>query len=190
MADVKLQNAYARTVHDLQLLMTLRGVEYEFEWYESGVLADNGRVWLRVTTPAAKYTLVSFREIRHSETRGFYRQYREGNFSGGTVDRSIIPVQMRGDSPVGSQGTFDVMTGVTADPANAFSQVPLWGSSGPGSNEGQGVGLNPSSAARLIPPGSVVLLEFENNSPNAADWYAYFKQWEIKPAAIPEPGDL
>lgn len=190
MAAVNMQNAYARTVHDLQLLLTLKGVEYEFEWYASQVPATNGRVWLRITTPQNKYTLVNFREIKHSQTRGFYRQYAAGNFSGGTVERSIVPVPMRGDSPVGSQGGFDVMTGVTADSADAFSEIPLWGQTGPGTNPGQGSGLNASAAIRLIPPGTVVLLEFENVSSNPADWYAYFKQWEVNPSSIPEPGDV
>lgn len=190
MAKVNLQNAYARTVHDLQLLLTLKGVEFEFEWYAAAVPATNGRVWLRVTTPADKYTLVNFREIRHTQTRGFYRQYSAGNFSGGTVAGAITPVKMRGDSPVGTEATFERLTGVTADPADAFSEIPLWGQSGPGSNIGQGSGLNAATAVRVIPPGTVVLLEFENTSANPADWYAYFKQWEVKPAALPDPGDL
>lgn len=190
MADVNLQNAYARTVHDLQVLLTLKGVEFEFEWYGSAVPATTGRVWLRVTTPADKYTLVNFREIKHTQTRGFYRQYSAGNFSGGTVQRTITPVPMRSDSPVGTGATFEVLTGVTVDRADAFSQVPLWGETGPGTNPGQGTGLNDLSAIRVIPPGTVVLLEFENTSANPADWYAYFKQWEVNPAAIPESGEL
>lgn len=34
------------------------------------------------------------------------------------------------------------------------------------------------------------LLEFENNSANPAAWYAYFKQFEVPPAALPETGDI
>jgi len=120
-ANVDLQNLYDRVPLPLQAFFTIRGLEFEFEWYEA---------------------------------------------------------------------TFEVLTGVTADPADAFSEIPLWGQSGPGSNPGQGSGLNSSSAVRVIPPGTVVLLEFENNSADPADWYAYFKQWEIAPKALPEPGEL
>lgn len=190
MANVDLQNLYDRVPLPINTFFTIRGLEFEFEWYEAAVPIGGGRVWLRVTTPADKYTLVNFREVKHSETRGFYRQYSEGNFSGGTVERTITAVPMRSDSPVGTEATFEVLTGVTADPADAFSEIPLWGQSGPGSNPGQGSGLNSSSAIRVIPPGTVVLLEFENNSADPADWYAYFKQWEIASKALPEPGEL
>lgn len=189
-ANVDLQNLYDRVPLDFLSFLTIRGLEFEFEWYEAAVPATNGRVFLRVTTPADKYTIVNFREVRHTQTRGFYRQYSAGNFSGGVVDRVITPVPMRSDSPVGTEATFEVLTGVTADPADAFSEIPLWGSTGPGSNPGQGTGLNNSTAVRVIPPGTVVLLEFANTSANPADWYAYFKQWEVAPKALPEAGEL
>jgi len=189
-AGLDLQGAYEDAGAGVQLALTARGVEFEFEWYAAAVPATNGRVWLRVTTPAEKFTLVSFREIRHDQTRGFYRQYSAGNFSGGTVARTITPVKLRGDSPMGSAGVFEVLTGVTVDAADAFSQIPLWGQAGPGNQAGQGVGLNPSESLRVIPPGTVVLLEFENNSPNAADWYAYFKQFEVSAGALPPAGEV
>jgi hypothetical protein len=183
-AGFDMQNVYEKAVAVLQLALTARGVEFEFEWYEAAVPATTGRVFLRVTTPADKYTLVTFREIRHNQTRGFYRQYAEADFSGGVLDRAITPVNLRGDSPVGSGATFEVLTGVTADPADAFSEIPLWGQAGPGNQVGQGSGLNNSQAFRLIPPAVVVLLEFANTSANPADWYAYFKQFEVSPDAI------
>lgn len=188
-SKVNLSNAYARTIHDIQLLMTLKGVEYEFEWYEPAVTALTGRVWLRVTTPVDKYTLVDFREIRHDQVRGFYRQYYAEDFTGGTVARTITPVKMRGDSTIESGATLEVLTGVTVAAADAFSQIPLWGAAGIGGRPQAG-GLNAISALRVIPPGAVVLLEFENNSDAAAAWYAYFKQWEVFPSALPEIGDL
>lgn len=187
-ASIDFQNLYADTSSELGRTLTLKGVEFEFEWYEPVVAATNGKAYLRVTTPANKYTLVSFREIRHDQTRGFYRQYL--TFSGGTVSRTIDPVKLRGDSTVNSEATFEVITAPTVDVNDAFSAIPLWGSTGPGSNPGQGTGLNPSQSIRVIPPGVVVLLEFENNSANPAAWYAYFKQFEVPPAALPETGDI
>lgn len=189
-AKVDLQNLYDRVPLDFLTFLTIRGLEFEIEWYEDAVPATNGRVWLRVATPADKYTLVNFREVRHDQARGFYRQYAAGNFSGGTVDRIITPVPMRSDSPVATEATFEVLTGVTVDPADAFSQIPLWGDPGGFFTAGQGSGLSPSEALRVIPPGSVVLLEFENNSADPAAWYAYFKQWEVAPGALPEAGEL
>lgn len=183
-ANFDMQNVYAKVDSGLLLALTVRGVEFEFEWYQSAVTASTGRVFLRVQTPADKFTIVNFREIRHTQTRGFYRQYRQGDFSGGTVGDTITPVALRGDSPVTSGATIQTLTNVTADPADAFSEIPLWGQSGPGSNPGQGTGLNPDQAARVVPPGTTVLLEFANTSTNAADWYAYFKQYELTPDAL------
>lgn len=183
-AGLSMQNVYEKADAGLLVALTALGVEFEFEWYQAAVPATTGRVFLRVQTPPEKFTLVTFREIRHTQTRGFYRQYREADFSGGTVGRTITPVVMRGDSPVSSQATIQTLTGVTADPADAFSEIPLWGQAGPGNQLGQGSGLNPDQAFRVIPPGAVVLLEFANTSPNAADWYAYFKQYELTPDAL------
>lgn len=189
-AGIDMQNVYEKADAGLFLALTAGGVDFEFEWYEAAVPATTGRVFLRVQTPPGKFTLVTFREIRHTETRGFYRQYRQGDFSGGTVGRVVTPVPMRGDSPVASQAVIETLTGVTASPANAFSEIPLWGSSGPGSNTGQGSGLNLSQAFRIIPPGTTVLLEFANTSASPADWYAYFKQYEITPDALPPAKEI
>ena len=165
---------------DAQSALTMLGNEYEFEWYEFAVPAG-GKVYLRVTTPANKYTLVNFREIRFDQVRGFYRQYRV--FSGGTVQRTIVTTKMRGDSPVASQATIEVVTGPIVNAANAFSAIPPWGTEGVG-NRPQSGGLGIQGAFRAIPPNTQVLLEFENNSSNASAWYAYFKQFEITPAAM------
>lgn len=189
-AGLNMQNVYEKADAGLLLALTARGVEFEFEWYEAAVPATTGRVFLRVQTPPEKFTLVTFREIRHTQTRGFYRQYRQADFSGGTVGRTITPVPMRSDSPVASQAIIQTLTGVTADPADAFSQIPMWGEAGPGSNQGQGSGLNTDQAFRVIPPGVVVLLEFANTSANAADWYAYFKQYELTPDALPPAREI
>jgi hypothetical protein len=187
-ASIDFQNLYADISAELGRTLTLKGVEFEFEWCEPVVAATNGKVYLRVTTPANKYTLVSFREIRHDQERGFYRQYL--TFSGGTVSRTIDPVKLRGDSTVNSEATFEVITAPTVDVNDAFSAIPLWGVGDQGSKPGQGSGLNEAQAIRVIPPGVVVLLEFENNSAKPAAWYAYFKQFEVPPAALPETGDI
>lgn len=187
-ANVALQNLYSNVTVSSSSVLTFLGVEYEFEWYEEDVAGLGGKVHLRIQTPSDKFTFVSFREIRHTQTRGFYRQYL--TFSGGTVTRQITPVKLRGDSAVASQATIEVLEGVTVDEADAFSQVPLWGVSGPGSNKGQGAGLNTTEGVRVIPPGVTVLLEFENASAFDCDWYAYFKQFEILPGAMPETEDV
>lgn len=189
-ANLDMQNVYGRADSGLLMALTALGVEYEFEWYEAAVPATTGRVFLRVQTPPEKFTVVTFREVRHTQTRGFYRQYGPADFSGGTVGRTITPVPMRGDSLIASQATIQTLTGVTADPAAAFSEIPLWGETGPGSNPGQGTGLNATEASRVIPPGAVVLLEFANTSANPADWYAYFKQYELTPDALPPAAEV
>ena len=160
--------------------LTMLGAEYEFEWYEAAVPAA-GKVYLKVTTPANKYTVVNYREIRMDQTRGFYRQYR--TFSGGTVARTITPVKMRGDGTVNSSTLLQVVTAPTVTTVAAFSAIPLWGAKGVG-NRPQGGGLSLQGAMRIIAPNTSVLLEFENNSAAACAWYAYFKQFEIKPATM------
>lgn len=161
-------------------ILTMMGNEFEFEWYESAVPAG-GKVYLKVTSPLNKFTMVNFREVRHDQTKGFYRQYK--TFSGGTVSRTITPIKMRGDSTIASAALVQVVTSPTVNVANAFSSIPLWGAEGVG-NRPQGGGLSQQGAFRIIPPGTVTLLEFENNSANPAQWYAYFKQFEISSSAM------
>ena len=168
--------------------MTMLGNEFEFEWYAAAVPATNGKVYLKITTPADKYTLVNFREVRMDQTRGWYRQYASTSFSGGTVTGTIAPVKMRGDSTVNSGGTFQIVTTPTIT-GPAFSAVPLWGAEGVG-NRPQGGGLSQLGAFRVIPPGRQILLEFENNSTNPAAWYAYFKQFELSENAILQLAEL
>lgn len=167
-------------------IMTMLGNEFEFEWYEAAVPAA-GKVYLKITSPSDKFTLVNFREVRHDQTRGFYRQYRV--FSGGTVSRTITPTKMRGDDPTASEALIQVVTSPTVNVADAFSSIPLWGAEGVG-NRPQGGGLSQQGAFRVIPPGAVTLLEFENNSTNAAQWYAYFKQFEVSEGAMTQLAEV
>lgn len=180
MSNISLPNLMRSAGIDTVQALTMLGNEYEFEWYEPVVPAA-GKVYLKVTSPTDKFTLVNFREVRFDQTRGFYRQYKI--FTGGTVSRAITPVKMRGDSPLASAATIQVVTTPTVNVADAFSSIPMWGAEGVG-NRPQGGGLSQQGALRVIPPGAVTLLEFENNSVNSAQWYAYFKQYEISPSAM------
>lgn len=187
MTKIALPNLIHSAGADFTQLMTLLGNEYEFEWFEAAVPAA-GKVYLKVTSPVNKFTLVNFREVRHDQTRGFYRQYRGEDFSGGTVSRTTTPVKMRGDSTISSGVTLQVITAPTIAGA-AFSSIPLWGAEGVG-NRPQGGGLSQQGAFRVIPPGAVTLLEFENNSTNPAQWYAYFKQFEMSAAAMAQIAEV
>lgn len=109
-------------------------------------------------------------------------------FSDGTVTQTITPVKMRGDSTLESAALVQVVTAPTITGA-AFSSIPLWGGEGVG-NRPQGGGLSQQGAFRVIPPGAVTLLEFENNSANPAQWYAYFKQFEISAAAMTQAAEV
>lgn len=182
MSKLSLPGFLRNVPFDALSAMTMLGNEYEFEWYEAAVPATTGKVYLKITTPANKYTLVNFREVRMDQTRGFYRQYAAASFSGGTVTRTITPVKMRGDSSVSSGATLQVVTTPTIT-GPAFSVIPLWGAEGVG-NRPQGGGLAQAGSFRVIPPNQQILIEFENNSTNPAAWYAYFKQFEISPEAV------
>lgn len=186
MSKLQLPGFLTDTPFDAQSALTMLGAEYEFEWYEEAVAAA-GKVYLKITTAPNKFTLVNFREIRFDQVRGFYRQYR--TFSGGTVTRTITPVKMRGDSPVNSGATIQVVTSPTVNTADAFSAIPLWGSEGVG-NRPQGGGLSQQGAFRVIPPNTQILIEFENNSTNPAAWYAYFKQFEISANTLLQLAEL
>lgn len=186
MSKLQLPGFLTDTPFDAQSALTMLGAEYEFEWYEAAVPAA-GKIYLKITTPPNKFTLVNFREIRFDQTRGFYRQYRV--FSGGTVARTIIPTKMRGDSAANSGATLEVLTAPTVNVADAFSAIPLWGSEGIG-NRQQGGGLSQIGAFRVIPPNTQILLEFENNSTNPAAWYAYFKQFEVSENTLLQTAEI
>lgn len=187
-ASLRRQNFYKNPTLDARLLMTMIGIEYEFEWQIPAVPVD-GSVYLRIQTPPEKYTLVNFREVRHNQTFGFYRQYRQFDDSGATLGDPLPIEPMRGDTSVPSEAIARPITGVIADPVDAFSEIPLWGAAGQANRQGAG-GLSSDAAFRVIPPGAVVLLEFENQSENPAYWYAYFKQWEVEPGSMPDSTNL
>lgn len=187
-ASLRRQNFYKNPTLDALPLMTMLGIEYEFEWQVESVPVG-GSVFLLVQTPPEKHTIVNFREVRHNQTFGFYRQYRQFDDSGATLGDPIPIEPMRGDTAVQSQAVVRPATGVVVSEANAYSRIPLWGAAGQANRQGAG-GLSNDSAIRIIPPGSTVLLEFENQSEAPAYWYAYFKQWEVEPGALPESTDL
>lgn len=187
-ASLRRQNFYANPTLDSRKVMTLLGLEYEFEWQVASVPV-NGSVFLRIQTPPEKYTLVNFREVRHNQTFGFYRQYTQFDDSGATLGAPLDFVSMRADTSVPSEAIARPITGVVADPNNAYSVIPVWGAAGRANRQGAG-GLATDASFRVIPPGVVVLLEFENQSIDPAYWYAYFKQWEVDPGAIPDPTEL
>ena len=186
MSKIALPNLFRSAGIDAITSLTTLGSEFEFEWYEP-VVAPAGKVYLKVTSPLNKFTLVNFREVRHDQTFGVYRQYK--TFSGGAVSRTITPVKMRGDSTIESAATIQVVTGPTVSVQNAFSAIPLWGAEGVG-NRPQGGGLNQQGALRVIAPNTQLLLEFENNSVNPAKWYAYFKQFELSRSAMIELAEV
>lgn len=180
MTKMNLPNLMRDAVIELQPALTFMGNEYEMEWAETSV-ANAEKRYLKITTHPTKFTLVNFREVRMDQARAYYRQYLGS--SGGTVSRTITPVNMRGDSPVSSGMTAQVVT--TPVLGTAFSSIPLWGSEGVG-NRPQAGGLSTTGQFRVIPPNTIILLEFENQSTNAAAWYAYFKFYEISANAMLE----
>lgn len=176
------QNLYSGITSELGRTLTMEGDEFEVEWYQAAVPAGSS-VFMRATMPPDKYFLLNYREVRATGERGFYRLYKI--FSGGTVSRTLPIINLRNDSNIISGATFEVVTTPTFNVADAFSATPLWGATGVGNSVSQGGSLSKPESIRVFEPEVQVLVQFQNNSAAACDFFSTFKFWTLTPSAVP-----
>ena len=184
MATISKANIFSKVETPPGLALGLMGNEFELEWRQTTVAAG-ARIFIEVTSPPDRFTVVGYRELKFDQTRGFYRIYTPGNYTVGVLGAALPVNNRRVGSGIASGTTAFIATGVTADPANALTEIPLFGAESTGNRPGAG-DLTGESSVRVIPPSTPLLLEFENSSPEACYWRSFFLQWEISPGAMPE----
>lgn len=169
-----------------------RGYGYFTEWEQTDeaggdpVPAATGKRFAIFTTPADKYMALGFREVTTNQERGFYRVY---NQLFGAVAGAAIPInKLKPNSPQTTGCTLTLATGATGmTTAARVTNVPIFGTTSVGGNSSGGV--IPDTVYRLLPPDTQFLLEFTNNSANAA----YMKvdlAWLELPLVLISDGDL
>lgn len=180
--SINKQNLYNQIASEFGRTLTMEGDEFEVEWYEAAIPVDSS-VFLRVTMPPEKYFLLNYREVRATAERGFYRLYKI--FSGGTVSRTLPIINLRNDSDILSGAIFEVVTTPTFNVADAFSAIPIWGSTATRWSVNEGGSLSKPESIRIFEPGVQVLAQFENNAAEECDFFSNFKFWTLTPGAIP-----
>lgn len=183
MTRIDQQNMHHNIPTDSGDILTYAGIEFEATW-KVPVVAPAAKVYVRVTTAAEKYTILNERHIVMDQERGFYRAY--SSFVGGAHISDIIPTKIRLDLAVAPSGVFEDWSAPTSiDAASLIHEEPLFGVEGQGNRAGQG-GRSEERALRILPPGAVALLEFENNSVAAAYLTGHFRFWEVTPEFMPD----
>lgn len=163
--------------------LSLSGAEFTAEWIELAIAAGTKK-YLRVILDPDKYTLFNFRALQMDQERGFYRAFTV--FTGGAKTGDVNIQKVRPDSPINTGGTIEIIsTPATIDLASRIVEIPLFGASGQGNHPITG-DLETDDSIRVLPPGGVFLIEFENASAAAAYFRLEFKWWEVSQNFLPE----
>lgn len=162
--------------------LSMIGIEYEVIWIVPTVTALTGKVYLRWTTSVDKYTITNFRQVVMDQERGFYRVYRDDDFSGGTPGSPLPINKLRFDSTVDPDLVPVPLTGPTIT-GTASVVEPMFGQAGQGVIRATG-GTTSEQALRISPPGTIFLSEFENLSAEDSYFQLNVHWWEITPEAM------
>lgn len=166
---------------DTQLSLTMAGVEWESEWIIPSVPAG-AKVHALVTVSPSKYLILNSRQIQMDQERGFYRFYT--GFNSAVPAVSLVGVPMRGDTTIPVQTTFQTLSSVNIT-GPALIEIPIFGSAGGGPVSVSG-NINNDTSVRVVPPGTQLVLEFENASVAASYWRQQVKFWEVKAESMNE----
>lgn len=132
--------------------------------YVNQTIANGAKAYARFVCPSDRYVVLLGREIITDNTKLFYRTYTA--FTGGTVGASIPVHELRPDTIYPTGSAINFMTAPTPTAGADVTNFPLYGSSGTG-NRVSG-GSDASDTFRLLPPGSIFLIEWENASTTGA----------------------
>lgn len=161
---------------------TSYGIEYELDWTEEAVAAG-AKVYTKWVVPAGKYAALTTRIVQMDQERGTYRAF--SSFTGGTLGALLTPFKLRLDSTIDSESTINILTApTTIDQSSKIIDIPLIGSPGQGNVPVNG-DLSAESSYRLYPPGTEILIEFENQSAEATYFKLVLKWFEITPQGLP-----
>lgn len=178
-----LQNLNSETITDTFSFLTLSGAEFTVEWVTLAIPAGT-KAYARIINPPTKFILFNFRSLQMDQERGFYRAFT--SFTGGTKTGDANIQKVRPDSPVDTEGTFEIITTPdTIDQSSRIVEIPLFGAVGQGNSPTLG-DLASDLSIRVLPPAAQFLIEFENAS--VADTYfrLEFKWWEVSPGFLPD----
>lgn len=137
-----------------------------------------GKRYAQFTSPSNSYFALSFREVITNKERLFYRVYT--GYPAVTIGASIRIGNLKAGSAVTTGSSFNFVNETVIDLSGAtrVTNVPVFGEVNAG-NRAKG-SLDADTVFRLIPPNVPFLLEFNNESAEAA-----YAQVELVWAEIP-----
>lgn len=161
-----------------------RGYGFYSTWEHSDEVGGTpvpagGKRYAEFTSPPNKYFALSFREVITNKERMFYRVYT--GYPAVTLGASIRIGNLKAGSAVTSGSSFNFVNETVIDLSGAtrVTNVPVFGEVNAG-NRATG-SLDADTVFRLVPPNASFLLEFNNESAEAA-----YAQVELVWAEIPE----
>lgn len=172
---------------DLNLALSIAGVEFDFEWVESAVPVGQ-QAYLRITNTGGKFVIVNFRELQTDQERVFFRIYTDvtsATDNGGPLALN----NRRGDAQLTSTTVAQPVTEPVFNASSRILNKPIFGQPNEGNQPRTG-DLRGASGVRVLPPGFDVLLEADNQSDNPVYFYAQFKQFEVKASTMPDPTEI
>lgn len=166
---------------------TSYGIEYELDWTNEAVPSGSS-IYAKWIVPADKYVALNTRLVQMDQERGTYRAFT--SFVGGTEGASLPTIKMRLDSTIDSGSVINEFSALTSiDQNSKIVDIPLIGSAGGFFTPSQG-DLSSESSYRLYPPGTEILIEFENQSAEATYFKLVLKWFEITPQGLPRIKDF
>lgn len=177
------QNFNTKVPTTLGGYLSMSGAEFTAEWIDTAIAAG-AKKYLRVDLASDKYTIFNFRALQMDQERGFYRAFT--GFTGGAKTGDVNVQKVRPDSPINPGGTIEIISApATIVQASRIVEIPLFGAAGQGNHPIVG-DLETDDSVRVLPPGGVFLIEFENNSVASTYFRLEFKWWEVSQNFIPE----
>lgn len=123
-------------------------------------MAPAGKLYAEFTTPADKWVELTYREVTKDQERFFYRVYT--GYGAVTLDADV----RIGNLKAGSDASGSTLKLVTNAPslvgATAVTILPVFGTATAGGRASGGLTTN--AIARVIPPNTKFLIEFDNQS--------------------------
>lgn len=164
--------------------LILRGYGF-YTYYERPVVAPAGKLYAEFTTPADKWVELTYREVTTDQERFFYRVYT--GYGAVTLGADV----RIGNLKAGSDASGSTLKLVTNAPslvgATAVTILPVFGAATVGGRASGGLTTN--AIARVIPPNTKFLIEFDNQS--AAACYALLElNWVELPESAVDSGGI
>lgn len=155
-----------------------RGLGY-YSYYNQSIAAG-AKSYIRFICPSDKYVVLIGRDIVMNKEALVYRAYAA--FTGGTAGASIPIRTLRNDTSFPPTSQVNVMAVPTPTAGTDVTNIPIYGAVGAGQRVSGG--SDSADTFRLLSPGSVFLIELDNQSASTNNVFTQFTWYELSTAVI------